>query len=66
MKIKLNNQNINIKNRITIKELLVSQGANIAISLVAINDEVISQDQFEFHIIQENDIIDIMKFASGG
>ncbi len=66
MKITLNNKTKEIESNSTVEALLSSIGANLSISLVSINDNVISQDQFETHIICENDVVDVMKFASGG
>lgn len=67
MKIKVNGKSVVINDAVNVLELLKSQNAeSIEYVTVQINDEFISNDDFETEIIKDGDIVEFLYFMGGG
>ncbi len=66
MKIKLNGEEKELNNEITISKLLSQFNIPKPGTAVAINSEIIPHDVFDDHTISEGDSIDILRAIGGG
>lgn len=66
MNITLNGQKYNIESNITLKEMLINLNIEQKNIIAEVNGEVVTKDDFSNKIINENDIIELVRFVGGG
>lgn len=66
MNIILNGQKHNIESNITLKEMLINLNIEQKNIIAEVNGEVVTKDNFSNKIINENDIIELVRFVGGG
>ncbi len=66
MNIILNGQKYNIENNITLKQMLINLNIEQKNIIAEVNGEVVTKDDFSNKIINENDIIELVRFVGGG
>lgn len=66
MNIILNGQKHNIESNITLKEMLINLNIEQNNIIAEVNGEVVTKDNFSNKIINENDIIELVRFVGGG
>ncbi len=66
MNITLNGQKHNIESNITLKEMLINLNIEQKNIIAEVNGEVVTKDDFSNKIINENDIIELVRFVGGG
>lgn len=66
MNIILNGQKHNIESNITLKEMLINLNIEQKNIIAEVNGEVVTKDDFSNKIINENDIIELVRFVGGG
>lgn len=66
MNITLNGQKYNIESNITLKEMLINLNIEQKNIIAEVNGEVVTQNDFSNKIINENDIIELVRFVGGG
>lgn len=66
MNIILNGQKHNIESNITLKEILINLNIEQKNIIAEVNGEVVTKDDFSNKIINENDIIELVRFVGGG
>lgn len=66
MNIILNGQKYNIESNITLKEMLINLNIEQKNIIAEVNGEVVTKDDFSNKIINENDIIELVRFVGGG
>lgn len=66
MNIILNGQKYNIENNITLKQMLINLNIEQNNIIAEVNGEVVTKDDFSNKIINENDIIELIRFVGGG
>ena len=66
MNIKVNGENRNIENGISLEELFNSLDIQTQIMASAINMKVIKQDKWHSTILAENDEVEFLHFVGGG
>lgn len=66
MNITLNGQKYNIENNITLKQMLINLNIEQNNIIAEVNGEVVTKDDFSNKIINENDIIELVRFVGGG
>lgn len=66
MNIILNGQKHNIESNITLKEILINLNIEQKNIIAEVNGEVVTKDDFSNKIINENDIIELIRFVGGG
>ena len=66
MKIIVNNKEKEIKQNISVKALLEEIDLPAEKTLVTINDETLSLEEFESVILKENDNVELFCFVGGG
>lgn len=66
MNIILNGQKHNIESNITLKEMLINLNIEQKNIIAEVNGEVVTKDEFSNKIINENDIIELVRFVGGG
>lgn len=66
MNITLNGQKHNIESNITLKEILINLNIEQKNIIAEVNGEVVTKDNFSNKIINENDIIELVRFVGGG
>ena len=66
MNIILNGQKYNIENNITLKQMLINLNIEQKNIIAEVNGEVVTKDDFSNKIINENDIIELIRFVGGG
>ncbi len=66
MNIILNGQKYNIENNITLKQMLINLNIEQNNIIAEVNGEVVTKDDFSNKIINENDIIELVRFVGGG
>ncbi len=55
-------------NRVSIKEYLATKGIVESYEgvVILVNEKIVKEDEFESYIVQNNDVIEILNFVSGG
>lgn len=66
MNIILNGQKYNIESNITLKQMLINLNIEQNNIIAEVNGEVVTKDDFSNKIINENDIIELVRFVGGG
>lgn len=66
MNIILNGQKYNIESNITLKQMLINLNIEQKNIIAEVNGEVVTKDDFSNKIINENDIIELVRFVGGG
>lgn len=66
MNITLNGQKYNIESNITLKQMLINLNIEQKNIIAEVNGEVVTKDDFSNKIINENDIIELVRFVGGG
>lgn len=66
MKITINGKTKTIDSTITVNKLLLSEGYKDKLVAIAINNHFIAKSSYDDHIIQNNDIIEIVAPMQGG
>lgn len=66
MNIILNGQKHNIESNITLEEMLINLNIEQNNIIAEVNGEVVTKDDFSNKIINENDIIELVRFVGGG
>ena len=66
MKVKINGALKNIKETISIEELLLSYKLNSALIIVELNNKVILKENFKDIYIKNNDSLELIRFMGGG
>lgn len=66
MNITLNGQKHNIESNITLEEMLINLNIEQNNIIAEVNGEVVTKDEFSNKIINENDIIELVRFVGGG
>ena len=66
MKIKINGIEKNVKNNITIKELLKELKILDKTMAVAVNMNIVKKDEWDKYKLNENDKIEALNFVGGG
>lgn len=66
MNITLNGQKHNIESNITLEEMLINLNIEQKNIIAEVNGEVVTKDDFSNKIINENDIIELVRFVGGG
>lgn len=66
MNIILNGQKYSIENNITLKQMLINLNIEQNNIIAEVNGEVVTKDNFSNKIINENDIIELVRFVGGG
>lgn len=66
MNITLNGQKHNIESNITLKQMLINLNIEQNNIIAEVNGEVVTKDDFSNKIINENDIIELVRFVGGG
>lgn len=66
MNIILNGQKHNIESNITLKQMLINLNIEQNNIIAEVNGEVVTKDDFSNKIINENDIIELIRFVGGG
>ncbi len=66
MLIKLNGNNMNIRENTDILQLVESKGLDPNSVIVELNMKIISSDDWSDTIINENDSIEVLRFVGGG
>lgn len=66
MNITLNGQKHNIESNITLEEMLINLNIEQKNIIAEVNGEVVTKDEFSNKIINENDIIELIRFVGGG
>ena len=63
---KVNGEQIQLTETVTLEAFLVSQGYNIQRIAVERNDEIVSRETFSDVMLNDNDIIEVVHFMGGG
>jgi sulfur carrier protein len=66
MKLIVNGENLEVKNSITIEELLNDLKIKDKAMAVAVNMEIVKKENWDKFILKENDKIEILQFVGGG
>lgn len=66
MKIIVNNKTKEVTSDLSLANLLIEMGVVSEKTLVSINDEVVSPDEFNNTSVNENDSVDLFSFVGGG
>lgn len=67
MNIKINGENKNIKDGITVSEILKIENVEMPDMVsVQLNNEFVDRDKFDSTVLKENDNIDFLYFMGGG
>jgi len=66
MKLIVNGENLEVKNSITIEELLNDLKIKDKAMAVAVNMEIVKKENWDKFIPKENDKIEILQFVGGG
>lgn len=66
MKIRLNGQECEIENGLTLEGLLNRLSINPGRVAIEVNLEVIKKDRYKDYILNEGDIVEIVNFVGGG
>lgn len=63
---KVNGEQIQLTETVTLEAFLVSQGYNIQRIAVERNDEIVPRETFSDVMLNDNDIIEVVHFMGGG
>ena len=65
MKIRLNGKDKTVMNE-SLKEFLGELGIDLKYIVIEINGEIIARESHETHVLNEGDVVEIIKFMGGG
>lgn len=63
---KVNGEQIELKEKITLESFLISQGYKIPQIAVELNEEIIPRENFGKITLNSNDVIEVVHFMGGG
>ena len=66
MRIYLNGQETIVENGLSILDLLNQKSLPEKATVVELNGKIVKQDQFGAVFIQDNDVIEVLRFVGGG
>ena len=66
MNVVVNGKELEIKDNITIQELLKELKIEQKVMAVAVNMEIVKKDKWSEHKIKENDKLELLHFVGGG
>lgn len=64
--ITLNGQKTDIKQNITLTELLEEKKFRIALVAVEYNGQILKKDEYENTVLRDGDVIEVVSFMGGG
>ncbi|MGL6154790.1 sulfur carrier protein ThiS [Cetobacterium sp. SF1] len=65
MKFYLNGEEKDFNKKLSLYELFISLNLNLEGTVILLNDNIISQDDFHLSL-KENDKVEVLRFVSGG
>jgi len=66
MKIIVNGEDRDIDDNLTVDALILVLGIKVKVMAIAINMDIVKKDNWNTHIIEENDKIELLHFVGGG
>lgn len=63
---KVNGEQIELTEKVTLKDFLTAQGYNLPRIAVERNDEIVPREKFDNIILENSDIIEVVHFMGGG
>ena len=66
MNVVVNGKNLEIKDNLTIADLLKELNVEQKVMAVAVNMEIVKKDKWSEHKIKENDKLELLHFVGGG
>lgn len=64
--ITLNGQQTDIKDGVTLRELLLEKEFRLALVAVEYNGRILKKDEYEKTVLQNGDVIEVVAFMGGG
>lgn len=66
MLITVNGEKKNVKQNITISDLIDILGIKVKVMAAAVNMEIVKKEEWSIHMLQEDDRIELLHFVGGG
>jgi sulfur carrier protein len=66
MQIAVNGEKKNVKQNITISDLIDILGIKVKVMAAAVNMEIVKKEEWSTHMLQEDDRIELLHFVGGG
>ncbi|MCD6653139.1 MAG: sulfur carrier protein ThiS [Sulfurovum sp.] len=66
MLITVNGEKKNVKQNITISDLIDILGIKVKVMAAAVNMEIVKKEEWSTHMLQEDDRIELLHFVGGG
>ena len=66
MQIAVNGEKKNVKQNITISDLIDILGIKVKVMAAAVNMEKVKKEEWSTHMLQEDDRIELLHFVGGG
>ena len=66
MKIIVNGEDRDVDDNLTVDALILVLGIKVKVMAIAINMEIVKKEDWNTHLIKENDKIELLHFVGGG
>ncbi|DAB41361.1 MAG TPA: thiamine biosynthesis protein ThiS [Sulfurovum sp. UBA12169] len=66
MQINVNGEKKNVKQNITISDLIDILGIKVKVMAAAVNMEIVKKEEWNIHVLQQDDRIELLHFVGGG
>ncbi len=66
MQITVNGEKKNVKQNITISDLIDILGIKVKVMAAAVNMEIVKKEEWNIHVLQQDDRIELLHFVGGG
>ncbi len=66
MTVKVNGESVTCKENDTLLDLIKSLKLEGKVMAAAVNMNIVKQDSWHLHVMQENDVVELLDFVGGG